>query len=1085
MQSPQDSELRAIEAKIDRFLADHPKTSPEEFRVWAETQSDLRNHSEYVRQVFLGMQSRGFERLRDALGPDPGHQLHEHRARADRPAPVAPGSIQISAGMRVANFTLQQCIGRGGMGEVWEARDETLQRRVALKFIQPGRISARAVDLFEREARAGARLSHPNLVSTLAFGRDQNLHWLAQELVEGSRSVKDLIEESRGGTQVPKQHYRAVAHLIAALADGLFAAHAAGVIHRDIKPQNILIAPDGTPKIVDFGLARVKEDQALSVTGEFAGSHAYMSPEQVTAKRIGLDHRTDIFSLGAVFYELLSLRRPFEGDTLQQISQRVLFFDPVDPSKIRSQCPRDLAVICGKALAKDPNRRYQTMGELAQDIRRHLADQPILAKPPSVLHKLNLWARRHPTRSVAAGLVGLAVTALSITKAQLGVQTQIAKAGQKLALQMTDAAWAAFVADAVEELSAEAQLLWPAHPRMLPRFEDWLKRADDVVHGRPAEAALGVPRRPGLNQYRERLSELLLEDKQTTDPLTQQWLEENQQARLLKEKQAELLWMSRMLGEAPWPQPTDDAPEQESVDMSTNPRELGALAWELVDPRLPAYGQEQRALLLASRALQLTQDGARSEILDTLAWAQYRCGQLEAAEETARLALSEAEGEGLRPSLDALKKAIDSWNPSERNRRLSDLKELEHEIAQLREETERFKRFAEHDSAQVEWWGDLFSGLVIDLEAFADPQTGLMGDLVAEPFGWGVAKRHAFASTIGERSITAPQPARLWKEAIAAIRTAPAYRGLVIQPQMGLLPLGPDPSSGFWEFAHLQTGDPAERDAQGKLVIGEATGLVFVLLPGGSFWMGAQAKSKDGRNFDPRANKDEGPVHLVELSPFFLSKYEMTQAQWRRIAAVNPSLYKPPAKFVLSELHPVEFVSWKTCHEMMGMLGLCLPSEAQWEYGARGGTDTPWWTGPDLESLQGYVNVADGTAVAAGQSWNGIEHWQQYSDGSVLHSAVGSYGPNPFGLHDMAGNLAEWCLDGYLPEAYATKARKDPISSWSSGSRKVHRGGTYGGSVYHTRSAFRAGVPDYKAPNVGVRPARVLETELESPASNR
>ncbi|MFT5287479.1 MAG: WD40 repeat protein, partial [Planctomycetota bacterium] len=213
----------------------------------------------------------------------------------------------------------------------------------------------------------------------------------------------------RATDEAPPGYYKRVADFIAQLADGLQAAHDAGVIHRDVKPSNILITVDDTPKLTDFGLARVKDDSFLSQDGDFAGTYYYMSPEQVTAKRMGLDARTDIFSLGIVFYEMLTLRRPFEGDTSQQIAAEIITHDPPLSSVVRSQCPRELATIANKALEKDPKSRYQSMAEFAADLRRHLENKPILAQPPSLLQKAAKWVKRNPAVSVGVSITAVAM----------------------------------------------------------------------------------------------------------------------------------------------------------------------------------------------------------------------------------------------------------------------------------------------------------------------------------------------------------------------------------------------------------------------------------------------------------------------------------------------------------------------------------------------------------------------------------------------------------------------------------------------------------------------------------------------------
>ena len=322
---------------------------------------------------------------------------------------AAPTS-QLRPGVQLGRYELVEVIAQGGMGQVWLARDPGLERDVALKVVLPERVNARALEFFTREARAGGKLSHPYVVATYAFGTDQGVSWIAQELAPGGRNVRDLLEEARRSDHEPRDYYRRVAKLVAEIAEGLQAIHDAGVIHRDLKPANVLLTADGSPKITDFGLARVESEAALSVTGDFAGTWAYMSPEQVMAKRMGLDHRTDVFSLGVLMYELLTQRRPFDGDTTAQLAQQIVYEDPPPVSLVRSQCPKDLAVVCQHAMQKRRQDRFGSAAALAEDLRRYIAGEPIHTRPPGVFRRARHWVRRNPAKST-----GLAVSAAAMT----------------------------------------------------------------------------------------------------------------------------------------------------------------------------------------------------------------------------------------------------------------------------------------------------------------------------------------------------------------------------------------------------------------------------------------------------------------------------------------------------------------------------------------------------------------------------------------------------------------------------------------------------------------------------------------------
>jgi tRNA A-37 threonylcarbamoyl transferase component Bud32 len=309
---------------------------------------------------------------------------------------------------RLGDFTLLRLLGKGSQGEVWEARQESLGRLVALKLLPPQLVfSDERLARFRREAEAGERLAHAGIVAVHAIGEQDGVHWFAQELVPGGRTLADAIDEARRRPAPPEGWYRRMAELFAHVSEALHAAHEVGVIHRDVKPGNILLGADGRPKLADFGLALVQDQLALSSTGDLAGTPLYMSPEQVQGEHSQLDRRTDIFSVGSTLYEALTLARPFLGDR-QQIMDRIVTRDPPDPRRVHRDVPRDLAVICLKALEKQPARRFATADELAADLRRWLAGEPIRARPPALPVRVAKWSVRHPRLLATGALVLLA-----------------------------------------------------------------------------------------------------------------------------------------------------------------------------------------------------------------------------------------------------------------------------------------------------------------------------------------------------------------------------------------------------------------------------------------------------------------------------------------------------------------------------------------------------------------------------------------------------------------------------------------------------------------------------------------------------
>jgi tetratricopeptide (TPR) repeat protein len=357
--------------------------------------------------------------------------------------PAASG-FRVLPGSTIGEFEMVRILGRGGMGEVWEARQRSLGRRVALKLLLPERVDSKGLEFFAREARAGARLTHPGIVAVHGSGEDEGLHWIAMEFVPEACDLRHALDAFREEPELPPDYYPHVARLVVQVADAMQAAHDAGVIHRDLKPANLLVGEDDRPRVTDFGLARVADEAALSMTGEVAGTYYYMSPEQVAGRRMGLDHRTDIFSLGVILYELLTLCRPFEGDTTEQIAHKILVTEPPPPTELRSRIPRDLAVICGKAMEKDPAQRYGSMAELATDLRRFLEGEPIVARPPGPGERARRWARRHRAQALvltggAAALVVISALGLAaFRQSELARVRAVELEAQALALETSN-----------------------------------------------------------------------------------------------------------------------------------------------------------------------------------------------------------------------------------------------------------------------------------------------------------------------------------------------------------------------------------------------------------------------------------------------------------------------------------------------------------------------------------------------------------------------------------------------------------------------------------------------------------------------
>ena len=345
--------------------------------------------------------------MADMDGAEPSGSLYSYDngrvkplSATDHPNRPASGSTRM-----LGDYEIIREISRGSMGVVYQARQISLNRTVALKVLRAGEIAPeQLVDRFKREARALAGLSHPAIVPLYETGSDGDSHYFSMGFVDG-RTLKEILATER----LP---IRRALEIVYEVADALAAAHERDVVHRDVKPSNIMIDNSGRVHLMDFGLAKHSVEQdGQTRSGTMIGTPSYMPPEQARGDSKYVDARADVYSLGAVLYELICGQPPFTASSALEIILKAINEEIVPLKKRRPDIHPDIQTIAMKALEKRPFERYSTMRDMRDDIRRFLDGQAIRAKPPAVVHQAGRWLRKNASRiTIASLLIALATT---------------------------------------------------------------------------------------------------------------------------------------------------------------------------------------------------------------------------------------------------------------------------------------------------------------------------------------------------------------------------------------------------------------------------------------------------------------------------------------------------------------------------------------------------------------------------------------------------------------------------------------------------------------------------------------------------
>lgn len=887
---------------------------------------------------------------------------------------------------RIGSYLILGRLGAGGMGIAYLAEQTApVRRQVAIKLIRGGQLDRSAVARFERERQILASLDHPHVARLFDAGHTaEGGPYLVMEHIPG-RSITAYCE----GHGIP---LRGRLRLFLDLCDAIEHAHQQGVLHRDIKPSNILVDErqrEGLLKVIDFGVAKVLADSAALTgagdatrAGGAIGTPQYMSPEQAMAGAVPIDTRSDVYSLGAVLYELLTGVPPFDARELQraafqEVQRRLQEETPVRPSTLRRRrggaaAPGrrmgreggDLDWITAKAMAKDPDARYASVSELAADLRRHLRHEPIQARPPSRIDAVVKFVRRN-RGSVAATAAILLILTLGLASAEsrrrIAVaqeavarleagraeeQAREAEEQQRRAEDRTRRLLRLAAALDLQTLQQDAETLWPVRLESVARLDEWLQRA--------AWLAAELPEmQQDLRDLRARAEVSV----SAVEP-DEEW-------------QADRRWAVAML--------------------QTTRRHLQERKAGHEQPfRVAVYPESELARRVEACERLLADVDARVEPVRTLHWARV----------------------------------------------------------------------------EDRWWHDQLARVVEGIELLVRPDPAMMA-LPGQQSARGVERRRERAETVHWESVSSPEAEEAWSRAAEAVESSPRYRGLRLKPQEGLLPLGEDPDSGLFEFVHVLTGEAPERGASGRLELTAESGIVFVLLPGGTFRMGAQRTDPDAPCYDRTAPDLSCPVHRVTLEPFFLAKYELSVAVWERFTGEQSR-----TRTGRSAMEPMSHTTWYAANESLLRMGLALPTEAQWEYAARAGTETPyvWGTDPRLAAQQ--ANLLDQSSPSRYTDWDPVP----WNDGYPDIAPVGSLRPNPFGLFNLYGNLSEWCRDPALEYFYPVRSG-DGLRGKGSSTHRIYRGGSKDHPVWAARVFHRASSPlENVAEWCGIRPAREVDS---------
>jgi formylglycine-generating enzyme required for sulfatase activity/serine/threonine protein kinase len=1000
-------------------------------------------------------------------------------------------SLELAGGGAPATANLANCelldkLGEGGMGIVYRGWQNNLCREVAVKKSLAMRGDVEQRQSFLAEAIVSGLLAHPNIVPVYELADDASGEpVLVMKLIQGSEWAELLHPKSdKHKEKAANFEFEDHLEILEQLCNAVSFAHSKGIIHCDLKPANVMIGDYGEVLLMDWGLAiddkkdSRKSPQARlirskeSVNGP-SGTPSYMPYELAEGRGQKIGPWTDVYLLGAILHELLTGWPPHLAETFLEVLHKA---SKGESPELPESAPPELAQICRKALARETEARYQSASEFQSDLQRYLRHRESIVISDEAQKVLLRCSR-------------------AVVKAQEEGRLSIGKEQRNQLYEDFSTAVAGF---------CQAKMLWSKNPHC--------DKGEMETRHSYAKAALLFG---DLSLAEAQVSKLKEQSEATAE------IEVKIQARHEVRKQnqravttlkytligsASVIIMGLSVGlwsvnnarnETEKARALAELNEEKAILKENIARERLIRITQLSDIKRIIEFENEAALLWPANStnipslrawLQRCQKITERRPLHIKNLELYRKNALPLNPAFIKLEHKKFE-EGRKIELlfqieDKIKRNHKIWangsNATKRSKAFNKLEECGHQLLEIKLEQARFlisgvkepprgqfdkqinelltqlkieiknyqelmgkRLFWRFEKLSAQWEHDVLTDLVKRLDIFES-------QLVPE-----VRERIKQAERVHKESMVHAK--NRWREVREAFTKDPVLKRIPLTAQEGLIPLGPDPVSGLWEFADLRTGKAAVRGQDGKLALTVETGLVFILIPGNTFDIGAS---------DPLASADERHIHSITLAPYFISKYEMTQAQWQRVTGKNPSFFKKGPQY------PVEQISWEDCHRVLFQLGMTLPTEAQWEYAARAGTKSIWWTGDNVQSLKNAANLADISYKKAGGT-NAIELWKD--DGYPEHAPIGSFRSNPFGLNDVVGNVWEWCVDSYasykLPVEEETGKRLVFYPM-----KRAYRGGSWRFAAIDARSANRNRLSALgRDRDIGVRPARKID----------